>query len=132
MHSPMFKSLSITNDMPTSIHKTKNPKLQLYTYCFSQNNTTHLKLQKVEKQKTNQHVHSMTKVKMGVFLTVIYVSTHQNLSSKMDIIVKSDAKNIFLPLHKTFIPINKERLSPHCLFSNDAQCNNVQTLIVNH
>jgi hypothetical protein len=36
----------------------------------------------------------------------------------------------FLPLHKTFIPINKERLSPHCLFSNDAQCNNVQTLIV--
>jgi len=52
MHSPMFKSLSITNDMPT-IHKTKNPKFQLYAYCFSQNNTTHLKLQKVEKQKTN-------------------------------------------------------------------------------
>jgi hypothetical protein len=71
MHSPMFKSLSITNDMPTSIHKTKNPKFQLYAYCFSQNNTTHLKLQKVEKQKTNQHVPSMTKVNMGVSLTII-------------------------------------------------------------
>jgi hypothetical protein len=47
----------------------------------------------VEKQKTNQNVPSMTKINMGVFLTVVYVCAYQNHSSKMNIVVKSDANH---------------------------------------
>ncbi len=109
MHSHMFKSLSITNDMPTFIHKKKTPKTPtIHILLFTKQYNT-FEAPKSGKKRTNQNVPSMTKINMGIFIRVIYVCAHQNLSSKMNIVVKSDANH---PKCKKLIktPITKIKL----------------------